>query len=447
MKKYIFSIATLCFAISAYSQNISLEEAKKNALIHNERIKNSALEVEEATAFKKEAKNYAMPKVSALVFGMKAVDPLFKLNMEGGNLPVYDGNPANLLTATQFAYMPGINMSLLNQMAVGAVTVLQPVYAGNKIKTGNKLADINLDVKRKQSELSQREILFKTEKEYWQIVSLYKKQETLTGYENFLDKLTKEVQNAVKNGVTLKNDALKVQVKRSELKLKRIQLENGILLSTRQLSQTTGIPFTESLIASGIVSNINPPEFYFIDENTAIKQRLEYQMLEESIQASQLKTELQKGDARPSINVGLTGLYFDMLEKNTNGNFNGMAFASVSVPISSLWENKHKIDQLKTKEQIATNELQENAGLLALQIEKAWRDLNEAFTNISLNEEILEQSSENSRINQQSYKNGMSQMSDLLDAQAQVNDTEERLIESQIKYQVAVSNYLLVTGR
>ena len=95
---------------------------------------------------------------------MKAINPLLKLNMEGGNLPVYDGNPAHLLTATQFAYMPGINISLLNQLAGGAVTVLQPIYAGNRIKTGNQLADINLEVKMKQKNYQTKKFFIKQKK-------------------------------------------------------------------------------------------------------------------------------------------------------------------------------------------------------------------------------------------------------------------------------------------
>lgn len=447
MKKYIITSLFLVIASDVFSQNITLQQAKKSTLENNNLIKNKSLQVEEAKALKKEALTNYYPKVSAMAFGMKAINPLLKLNMEGGNLPVYDGNPAHLLTATQFAYMPGINISLLNQLAGGAVTVLQPIYAGNRIKTGNQLADINLEVKMKQEELSNKEILYKTEKEYLQVLSLYEKEKTLTGYEDFLDKLSKEVQNAVKSGVVIKNDLLKVTVKRSELKLRRTQLENGMVLSKKQLCQTTGIPYSDNLVLESTLAELNSPESYYISEEEAVKKRLEYQMLEKSVEASDLQIELKKGEARPSINVGLSGFYMDPLTKNLDGNFNGMAFAGVTVPISNWWEDKHKINQLKAEKTMAENDFKENVGLLKLQIDKAWRDLQEAYKSISLNQETLLQASENTRVNQQSYKNGLSQLSDLLEAQAQVNDTQEKLIGSKINYQQAVSYYLMITGR
>lgn len=446
MKQYI-SFAFAMLSLNALGQNLTLPQAKQSALENSNQLKNSSLAIDEANAFKAEAKTNYFPKVSAIAFGMKAIDPLVELNIEGGNLPVYDGNPINLPNATQFAYMPGINMGLLNQVAGGAVTVLQPVYAGNKIRTGSRLADINFEVKKKQDNISRKEILFKTEKEYWQIVNLYEKRLTLKGYEDFLDKLIVEVENSLKNGVAIKNDLLKVKVRRSELNLKRIQLENGVILATKQLSHTTGIPYSENLEMNEKIEALNPPIYYYIEPDSAVRQTNEYQMLEKSIEASKLQIELKRGDARPSVNVGLSSFYLDPLVKNTTGKLNGMAFAGVTIPISNWWEDKHKIEQLVIKEKMSENELREGVGLLELQIEKAWTDLDEAFKSIVLNEETLLQTVENKRVNEQSYKNGLSPMSDLLDAQAQVNDTEERLSESKIAYRIALARYLMLTGR
>ena len=169
---------------------------------------NSKIEIEEAKAQKKEAEMNYYPKVNATLFGMKTIDPLFKYSVQGGNLPVYDGNPANLQTATQFAYFPGINLELLNQLGVASANVTQTVYAGNRIKTGNELAKLNIDVKEKQQKLAQKEVLLKTEKEYWQVITLQEKLKTVESYENFLKKLHKEVSDAKKNGLAIRNDVL-----------------------------------------------------------------------------------------------------------------------------------------------------------------------------------------------------------------------------------------------
>lgn len=447
MKKNSIITILLCVSMTTYAQSISLQKAKEIAVENNYSVKNSLLAVSEAKAQVSEAKTNYFPKVNAIAFGMKGIDPLMKFHMDGGNLPVYDGNISNLASATQYAYMPAINMNLLNQLGLGALTIVQPIYAGNRIRTGNKLAALNLEVKQTQQSLSQKDVLLNTEKLYWQVVNLKENEKTLAAYEDFLDKLCKEVANAEKNGVAIKNDLLKVKIKRSELKVKRMQLEDGIDLSIRQFCQTIGIPYTTTLDFCDRPDEINLPQSYFIEENQALKQRDEYRLLEKSVKASQLQTELSRGEMRPSFNVGVSGYYSNMFESGTDGALNGMVFAQMSIPISGLWEGKHKVRQYKAKERMAENQLKDNSELLCLQIDKAWKDLNEAYKTIQLNEEILEQTTENKRVNLESYKNGFSQMSDLLDAEAQVNDTENKLIEAKTNYKLSIAKYLTVTGR
>ena len=61
--------------------------------------------------------------------------------------------------------------------------------------------------------------------------------------------------------------------------------------------------------------------------------------------------------------------------------------------------------------------------------------------------ETLEQTTENLKVNQDSYNNGLIQLSDLLEARALKAETEDKLIEVKSQYKVAVTNYLQVTGR
>ena len=71
---------------------------------------------------------------------VQAQEGLFQIANQGGNLPVYDGNPLHLMTATQFAYFPSSTMSMLEKMTIAMATAVQPVFAGGRIWNGNKLA-------------------------------------------------------------------------------------------------------------------------------------------------------------------------------------------------------------------------------------------------------------------------------------------------------------------
>lgn len=446
-KNHIYTIALMLLTSVSYGQTLTLEQCKQQALENNNNVKNSRLEIQAAKEIQKEAYTNYFPKVSAGAMGMQAIDPLLEINMAGGNLPVYDGNPANLANPTQFAYMPGVNMGLFNQMGLGYVNVLQPIYTGGKIKTGNQLAALNTSVKESQQHLSDKEILLKAEEQYWQVVVLQGKEKTLQAYSDFLDKLYKQVDDAYKNGLIIKNDLLKVTIKQSELKVNKIQLENGKKLALMQLCQTIGINYNEGMNVKDNLNELGHPQTYFVQVEDALLTRYEYQLLEKMVKASELETKMKKSDYMPTIGVGVNGYYLDQFESGNKGTFNGMVYATVSIPISDWWGGKHKLNELKFKEEIAKNAQRENEGLLKLQMEKAWTDLHEAHDKVQLLEETLLQTEENLKVNQNSYDNGLIQLSDLLEAQALKTETEDKLTEAKSAYKIKIADYLKVTGR
>ncbi|MBN8697513.1 MAG: TolC family protein [Bacteroidetes bacterium] len=448
MKKIMIVAVALITSATAYSQTtLTLEQSKSLALKNNKALQNSALEIEAAQQVKKNAYTNYFPKVSANVFGMQAINPLIEYKMEGGNLPVYDGNPANLPTATQFAYFPGMELSMFQRSAIGVLNIAQPIYAGGKISTGNKLAQLNVDVKEKQQQLTENEILLKTEQQYWQLISLQEKQKTLEKYELLLGGIRKQVDDAFKAGLIIKNDVLKVQIKQSELEANKNKLLNGKKLATMQFCQTIGIPFDSTLVLQETIDISQSPLAYYTDHSPALTNRTEYKLLEKSVEATRLQTKMKTGDYLPTVAVGLAGYHLNMLEKGTKNFTNGLAYVSVSIPISDWWGGSYSIKEQKIKQQIAENTFEDTKGLLNLQMEKAWTDVNEAWKQIAIMKETTIQAEENLKVSQTGYESGVVTLSDLLEAQALVTETADKLTEAQTQYKLAVTTYLQVTGR
>lgn len=448
MKKISIFVVALIISTTAYSQTaLTLKQSKTLALENNKAIKNSALEIEAAKQVKKNAFTNYFPKVSANVFGMQAINPLIEFKMEGGNLPVYDGNPANLDTATQFAYFPEMDLSLMQRQATGVLNIAQPIYAGGKIKTGNELAQLNVEVKEQQQKLSENEILLQTEQQYWQLISLQEKQKTLEKYELLLQDIRRQVDDAYKSGLIIKNDVLKVQIKQSELEANKNKLLNGKKLATMQFCQTIGIAYDSTLVLQETIDVTQGPLFYYTDHSQVLANRTEYQLLEKSVEAAQLQTKMKTGDYMPTVAVGLAGYHINMLEKGVNNYTNGLAYVSVSIPISDWWSGKHSIEEHKIKQEIAENTFEDTKGLLNLEMEKAWTDVNEAWKQIAIMEETVIQAEENLKVSQTGYNSGVVLLSDLLEAQALVAETADKLIEAQTQYKLAITIYLQVTGR
>jgi outer membrane protein len=80
-------------------------------------------------------------------------------------------------------------------------------------------------------------------------------------------------------------------------------------------------------------------------------------------------------------------------------------------------------------------------------MQKTWQDLSDAYKQILLSEEAAAQAEENLKVNQDSYNNGMSNLSDLLEAQALRQQMNDQLTDAKASYRSKQITYLQVTGR
>ncbi|MFH0736867.1 MAG: TolC family protein [bacterium] len=415
---YVF-FAMVC-ANSVLAQTyLSLNECKNLALTNNVKIKNSKLQVESSKQIKKETFTNYFPTIEADAFAFKSTDNIINMNMLG---------------------MP---ISLLDKTTIAAVTAMQPIFAGGQIINGNKLASLGVDVNNEMLNLAKNEELIRTEEKYWQIVSLTNKLKTLKDYETLLDNLLVQVTDAYNAGLITKNDLLKVMLKKSEIELNKLKLTNGIKLSFMSFCQSIGIEYKTDYVLSDSVLTYNKPENIFEDPNIAVTERGEYRLLQQSVHAEELKSSLVLGELLPTVAVGVNGLYMDLLDhKSTHLLF----FGTVRVPISKWWGGTYKLNERSIKEEIARNSAEDNEELLILQVNKVWNELVEADQKILLAEEILKQADENLKVNTDSFKQGIVNVSDLLEAKAIHQQSLENLIDAKSEYRIKYITYQQVTG-
>jgi outer membrane protein TolC len=80
-------------------------------------------------------------------------------------------------------------------------------------------------------------------------------------------------------------------------------------------------------------------------------------------------------------------------------------------------------------------------------MQKAWQDYSDSYKQMLLSEEVKAQAEENLKVNQDSYNNGMSNLSDLLEAQALQQQMNDQLTDAKASYRSKQITYLQVTGR
>lgn len=444
MKRHIIIITFSLIPFLMVAQSLTLDSCKIMALQNNKHLKEARMNLEASGQVKKNAFTNYFPKVDAGAVAMRSNKDLLEASIPEMNLPVYDGNPANIGITTEFAYFPGMDISMLDYTNAAYIMAIQPLYVGGKIRNGNKLAALGEEISQYSLNLTEDEILVKTESYYWSLVALQEKQNTLNSYQKMLESLLKDVNVSYGAGLIQKSDQLKVKYELTQVESKKLQLENGLAMLKMMLCQHMGLPLDQDIQPADNNLEIIAPLSVYMDAANAIPQRNEYQMLKMSIEAERLQKQMAVGENLPQLAVGVQGLYLDVLDDQ---NSYGLAFATLSVPLSGWWGGSHKIKEHQIKMNIAQNNRDEKSELMVLQINKSYRDLTEGYEQIRVATSAIEEALEYFDVVQDNYDAGMVSTSDLLEAQTMKQQSADNLIDAKTRYKTKLAIYLQSVGQ
>lgn len=431
------------FTNEARAQSISLDSCKRLALANNNRIKGADIDTKAAIEERKSAFTNYFPKVSAAGIAMKSDSYLIKGKTPEMNLPVYDGNPATIGSATQFAYVPGIPINVLNYANMASLDVTFPLYAGGRIRTGNTLAKLGEEVSRNQQMVTTVDVLVRTEELFWSLLSLKEKEKTLLSYQTMLDTLYRDVSNLKQAGVVQRNDLLKVQLKRNELRTNILKLKNGIDLAKRALCQHIGIVYDSTMLFSNQLT-IPTKVPYQSNSQSLVVNRTEYAMLNQAVNAGELQKKYTVGEYLPQLAITGSGGITNMMGETSK---NAMVFLTLSIPISDWWGGSHKIRQQSLKVERAKVEQADNIELMKLQIRQAENEQRENWFQVQVAQQSVEQASENLKVTEDSYIARIVGITDLLEAQAMLREANDSLTDAKCNFQIKTAKYLQATGQ
>lgn len=442
IKPLIIFLALLLTVAILPAQPLSLDSCKSMALRNNASVKNAALDVLVAREVQHQVLTKYFPNVSAMAMGYHALNPLIEYGIEDvGNAEI-----RQLLYNMYAEY--GAALGLPNSISlcekgigVGA-TAVQPVFMGGQIVNGNRLAKLGVQAAELQNELTQEKLLQQVEENYWLVVSLQEKKKTIAQAMVFLDTLQRDVTAAFNAGLVTQNDKLKVVLKQHEMESNMLKVNNGITLATMALCQLVGTEYSEQLWLSDSIADVTAV-YPQKDAAAAVAGRKEYQLLNLSVKAEQLKKKVLIGETLPHLMVGVGGSYGNFVFDRYK--FNGLAFAFLKVPLTNWWETAHKIKQQKMVIQKAENDRDDLTHKMKLETQQAWNNLEEAANQVELMKATVQDAEVNLQTSNINFQAGMIPVSDLLEAQTIHRQAQDQLIDAKISYKTALLRYQLLT--
>jgi len=210
-------------------------------------------------------------------------------------------------------------VTLMAHGASGSVTAAQPLYAGGRIVTGNRLARLGIEAAELQADMKARDVIENIESTYYLVTGLQQKVATIDAALALIDSLDRTVQSALANGLVTRADALQLQLKRNEMTAKRQQLASGIRLSKRLLCRQIGLAYSDSLAFADPAAVSQPPLAYCYDPQ-GDSLRPEMRLLQLGVEAEQLRRRLTLGETLPQLTLMGTAYYGDIIKEDPAGN-------------------------------------------------------------------------------------------------------------------------------
>lgn len=432
MKRNLTLLAALFLCATASAQTYTLEQCRTMALENNNKMKNSRLDVDIAGQTRREAFTNFFPNISAAGMAFDASHDMLKLSVPL-ELPI----PGLTL--------PPLSMGMMKHGLMGGVTAIQPLFAGRQVAAGNRLARIGEEAGGLKLKVSEREVNETVEKYFWQIVALRGKLETLEVVDRQLEQIRRDVEMAVKAGISTRNDLLRVELKQQETASSRLKVENGISVTRLLLAQYVGMPLGEPFdIEAEAFGTPEAPESWYTDAAAAAELRPEALLLDKNVEASKQQIRMTRGKNMPTVGVGAGYVYHDLSGQDNDF---GMVFASVSVPITGWWGGSHAVKREQLKRRQAENDRRQAVEMMQVEITRCWNELQEAYKQILLARKTIDSATENLRLNEDYFKAGTVSLTDLLDAQTLLQQGRDLLTDASADYRVKLAKYLLVTGR
>lgn len=440
--KIVCWVALLAVALQPVAQAqkiMTLKDCVDAARQGNSQVKDAQYDVLMADELRKYMKTKYYPTVSASFSHFESTDYLVSVNLFDSPLKEI----VDIILDDVDIYKDGGIRAIKRGTSAG-LSLLQPIYTGGRLRYFNKLAKLNVEARTMMKDVVDDNVVQTTEFLYYKVVEFHETDKLLESMEKEVANIHQDAVNIYENGIVNKNDVLSVELVQDQLSALRVKAANGCKLLRRALAKYIGMADEDIDVDLNVEKDIVPPETLQMNTAQAVEARTETQLLDIWADKASLERKISRGSMLPVVLLGGSANYSKYI-----GNWKprALAFATVQMPISAFWSERHLYKRSKIAEQKALDFRQDKRELITLQVQDAYDNLESTYRQTQIAAKSITRAEENLRINREHYRAGMCNMTSLLDAQRQQQQAQMQYNSAICEYMQAKTRYLILTGR
>lgn len=406
-------------------KDLSFNEAIDLGIQNSKSLKIDDAKVQEATANLLEAKNRQLPD----------------LNISGSYMYMPLKPNINLK-------LPGLSNAEgpeVSQVLFGSANLSFPIFAGGRIKYGIESAKYLVEATKLTTENNKVLVAYNISQAY---NNLFKASQAIKLLEESLSASQKRDQSFIKlenNGVIPRNDRLKAQLQTSNIEVQLLEARNNYTIANINMDLLLGFSDDTEIVIDPnyFTEQQNRADDYYLQE--AFKNRKDKQALDYQQRAASTGIKAAKSENLPTI--ALTGGYIAADIPKVLTVTNAVNFGvGVQYNLANIWKkNSNLAKSIATEKELqATSELLNDQ--IILEVKKDIQNEKLAYRKIDVYQRAVEQADENYRITKNKYDNGLSTMTELLDADTAKLSAQVNLINSRADATLAHKKLLQTIG-
>jgi len=320
------------------------------------------------------------------------------------------------------------------------------LYSGGKLEAAVKAEKYGLKSAEYGLQTTARQLVYRVKEAYYGVLRheqmLKVARENLTGMESHL----KVAEAMYKSGMAPRFDVLKAEVGVLEAKQQLIKSKNSLNLAKASFNDVLHRDLNTPVHLVDVMEIVNLTEKTSLSQlvEKAYQQRPEMAQWAVNLKAEEENIKYAKGDKKP--NLVLTGGYGWQDKKFFPGKNSWSLTLSSTFTILDAGIIDNQIKQAEYKRDQVRIRTEQAKQSIALEVRKAYLNLEEAQEALATAKKTVEQAKEGLKIAQVRYKAGMGTSVERLDAQVDLTQAETQYVQALYDYNLAKAQLEKATG-
>ncbi|TDO83072.1 outer membrane protein TolC [Flavobacterium chryseum] len=331
-------------------------------------------------------------------------------------------------------YERNITVDYYNHRAFANIVSSMPIYSGGAINDKIEQQKLISQMQESIVKMTEADVKNAITEYYFTLEKLYSQIEVTKQNIINTDLRLKQLKSRVDNGQNLKSDLLRTELQQSNFKVSVFRNTNDIELVSNYLDILIGLP-TNTILKPDVVANVSFEEVDLQKSITeAYQNRQEIKRAEISLKLSESTLDITKSGFKPNIstNLILNTEYPAQWPNYVNIINYWAAGISLNWDVSSFYNIKHRIRGDKLQIDKSNIALDATKDQIEREVKTAYIKYAESKENIKTYKKDVELSLSNYKIVKSRYDNDFALISDMVDAELQLNNSKISLVNANL---------------